>query len=321
MKMRLYHRLILVIGALITLLIGVAMIVTACGLLQKFTLIPQAEGESFYSWQRIAVIVAGAFLVLFGGYTMLFPGKLRYNKKDFIVQKGEKGDLLFSVKTLESLVRECVDMHKEIEVKTLRILPGKEGIAVRLRVIMASNISMPLVQDSLAGQIKQYVTASSGVQVNSVNVAVVGVAGKTGEAASPYAVNSEENAAPQEKPQEEAPREEKKLPHLRLFDKEEEQTVVPIPSSAQDAAEQAEEKVSETVEALKDTAEESAEAVKDAAAEVGETVVGEAAEMFENAAETLTEKAEAVSEGLKDGVQAAVEEARNAFGEKEDNNA
>ena len=48
---------------------------------------------------------------VFGGYTMLFPGKLRYNKKDFIVQKGEKGDLLFSVKTHESLVRECVDMY------------------------------------------------------------------------------------------------------------------------------------------------------------------------------------------------------------------
>ena len=75
MKMKLYHRLILVVGALITLLIGVVLIVTACGLLQKFTLIPQAEGESFFSWKRITVIVAGAFLVLFGGYTMLFPGK------------------------------------------------------------------------------------------------------------------------------------------------------------------------------------------------------------------------------------------------------
>ena len=324
MKMKLYHRLILVVGALITLLIGVAMIVTACGLLQRFTLVPQAEGESFYSWRRIAVIVAGAFLVLFGGYTMLFPGKLRYNKKDFIVQKGEKGDLLFSVKTLESLVRECVDMHKEIEVKSLRILPGKEGIAVRLRVIMASNISMPLVQDSLAGQIKQYVTASSGVQVNSVNVAVVGVAGKTGEPASPYAVNSEENAAPQEEAKAEAPKEEeKKLPHLRLFDKEEEQTVVPVPAFAQEAAEKAEEQVSEAADILNNAAENAAEEING--------VVGEAADGIESTAEALTEKAQETVEGLNGAVQEAAEglnaaaqeaadEARKAFGEEGENN-
>ena len=312
MKMRLYHRLILVIGALITLLIGAGMIVTACGLLQKFTLVPQAEGESFYSWQRIAVIVAGAFLVLFGGYTMLFPGKLRYNKKDFIVQKGEKGDLLFSVKTLESLVRECVDMHKEIEVNSLRILPGKEGISVRLRVIMASNISMPLVQDSLAGQIKQYVTASSGVQVNSVNVAVVGVAGKTGESTSPYAVNSEENAAPQEEVKAEAEAPERKLPHLRLFDKEEEQTVVPVPEIAQEAAEKVEEQVSEAAGILDSAAENAAEAVNNA--------VGEAADGIESTAEALTEKAQEAAEGLSDAAQAAVDETRKAFGEEGDNN-
>ncbi len=313
MKMKLYHRMILVVGALITLLIGLAMIVMACGLMQSFTLVPQAEGESFYSWRRIAVIAAGVFLVLFGGYTMLFPGKLRYNRKDFIVQKGEKGDLLFSVKTLESLVRECVDMHKEIETKSLRILPGKEGIAVRLRVIMASNISMPLVQDSLAGQIKQYVTASSGVQVNSVNVAVMGVAGKTSESASPFAVNSEESAAPQEEEKAEAPKKEKKLPHLRLFDKEEEQTVVPVPEFAGEAVEKAEEQVAEAADTLSGAGESAAEAVKDA--------VGEAADGIESAADALTEKAQEAAEGLNGAAQAAAEEVQKVFGEEGDDNA
>ena len=306
MKMKLYHRLILVVGALVTLLIGLAMIVMACGLMQSFTLVPQAEGESFYSWRRIAVIAAGVFLVLFGGYTMLFPGKLRYNRKDFIVQKGEKGDLLFSVKTLESLVRECVDMHKEIETKSLRILPGKEGIAVRLRVIMASNISMPLVQDSLAGQIKQYVTASSGVQVNSVNVAVMGVAGKTSEPASPFVVNSEESAAPQEEAKAEAPKEEKKLPHLRLFDKEEEQTVVPAPEFAGEAVEKAEEQIAEAADTLSGAAESAPEAVNDAAGEA----VG-----------ALTEMTQAAAKELNDAAQAAAEGVQKVFGEEGDNNA
>ncbi len=316
MKMKLYHRFILVFGALITFLIGVALIVTACGLIQSYTLVPQAEGESFFSWRRIVVIVAGAFLVLFGGYTMLFPGKLRYNKKDFIVQKGEKGDLLFSVKTLEGLVRECVDMHKEIEVKTLRIIPGKEGIAVRLRVIMASNISMPLVQDSLASQIKQYVTASSGVQVNSVNVAVVGVAGKTGGQSSPYAVtNGGEDEGAKEAPKD-AAKEEKKLPHLRLFDKEEEQTVVPVPENVAEAAENA-------AAAAENTVQEAAQAVSEAAGSIGETVDDAkelAEEKIENTAENLTESMTAAAEELDDTVRAAADEAEKALEEAGDIN-
>ena len=329
MKMKLYHRLILVIGALITFLIGLGLIVTACGLFSRFTLVPQAEGESFFSWRRIAVIAAGAFLVLFGGYTMLFPGKLRYNRKDFIVQKGEKGDLLFSVKTLEALVRECVDMHKEIEVKTLRIVPGKEGVVVRLRVVMASNISMPLVQDSLAGQIKQYVTASSGVQVKSVNVAVVGVAGKAGENASPYAVTSEEEADASR----ESRQKEKKLPHLRLFDKEEEQAVVPVAEAASEAAAgaaaaaetaaEAAAGVSEAVEAGADAVTEgikagteyaaekagdamdaAAQVAGDAAEAVGDAA-GQAVDAAADAADSLKAAAEGAGEAVKDTLEAA----------------
>ncbi len=308
MKMRLYHRFILVIGAMITLVIGAFLIVAACGLLPFFKLVTQEAGESFYSWQRIAIIAAGAFLVLFGGYTMLFPGKLRYNKKDFIVQKSEKGDLLFSIKTLETLVRECVDMHKEIEVKSLHIHPGKEGIAVRLRVIMASNISMPLVQDSLANQIKQYVTASSGVQVSSVNVAVVGVAGKAGGQSSPYTVTSEETAAP-EKTEAEAPREEKKLPHLRLFDKEENEAVVPV---AEEAAKAAENAVSEVKEAAADAAQAVQENVENAA-EQAAAAAEQAAEEVHSAAEEIGDSLNAAADEAADAAASAVEEAKKAL--------
>ncbi len=297
--MKLYHHFILIIGAMITLLIGAAMIVCACGLFQSFTLVPQADGESFFSWRRITVICAGAFLVLFGGYTLLFPAKLRYNKKDFIVQKGEKGDLLFSVKTLESLVRECVDMHKEIEAKTLRIVPGKDGIAVRLRVVMASNISMPLVQDSLANQIKQYVTASSGVQVKSVNVAVVGVAEKAGGSASPYTVSKEEVQA--EAPREEAP-EEKKLPHLRLFDKEEEPAVVPVAAQAQEAAEAL------VGQAAEETAAK-AEEVLNGAADAAEAAAGDAVQTAEEIGDVVQDAAEKICEAGETAVEQAADAA------------
>ena len=287
MKMRLIHRMILVIGALIVLLIGVGLIVSACGLIPNFTLIPETETESFYNWKRIIVIACGAFLVLFGGYAMLFPGKLRYRKKDFIVQKGENGDLLISVKALESMVNKCVDMHEEIETKKMAILPGKDGIYVNLKIAIANNVSIPLASSSIQKQIKQYVMASSGVQVLDVNVAVDGTKGEVGSASNPYTVVQEVKGP--EKTVEEEKNEEKKLPHMRVFSREEEPAMVPV--AQEPAAEAAQEAVNgarqaaETLDQAVEKVQGAAEEALDKAAEAGEKAVDAAEEIAKSVSE------------------------------------
>ena len=285
MKMRFIHRMILVIGAFIVLLIGAGLIVAACGLIPNFTLIPETEAENFYNWKRITVIVCGAFLVLFGAYTMVFPGKLRYRKKDFIVQKTENGDLLISIKAIESMVKKCVDMHEEIDVKRMSILPGKNGVIVNLKIAMANNISIPLATSSLSKQIKQYVMASSGVEVGNVIVAVDSTGGEVGPGSNPYTVSQE--GKPAENAPEEEKSEEKQRPHLRMFRREEEPAIVPV----------AQEPVAEAVRAVEETAAQ---------------VAGEAAEKAESAAENLEDTVREAADTVESGVEAAAETAENA---------
>ena len=305
MKMRLIHRMILVIGALIVLLIGAGLIVAACGLIPNFTLIPETETENFYNWKRIIVIICGAFLVLFGGYTMLFPGKLRYRKKDFIVQKTENGDLLISIKAIESMVQKCVDMHDEIDVKRMRILPGKSGVIVNLRIAMANNISIPLATSSLSKQIKQYVMASSGVEVGNVIVAVDSTGGEVGSGTNPYTVSQEGKPA-EKSPEEE---EEKQRPHLRVFRREEEPAIVPVAQEPAPAAQESavREAVAEAAHSAEEAAAQAVEQAEGKAEAVAETLENTAAEAAETAQNTVEEAAETVADAAAQAADKAAD--------------
>ena len=289
MKMKMIHRFILVFGALIVMLIGIGLILSLCDLI-PFTIMPVPADGPKYDWKRITVIACGVFLTLYGAFAFAFPGKLRYNRKDFIVQKTDGGDLLISVKALENLVGKCVDMHDEIEVKNMRVVPGKKGIMVRMRIAMANNISIPLATESLQKQIKQYVQASSGVEVSNVIVAVENTSGEVRSGVSPYQVNSETE-------EKRAEHEDKKLPHLRMFSHEDEVANMPQPEPAK-AAEAAAQTVAEE-------AEKAADQVRETVNDVQETV--------ENGVNTLEEKAqdaaaavEAAGDKVKDAVTDAI---------------
>ncbi len=224
MKMKIVHKLILVIGAVIVLAIGAAMFLCHCGIL-SFSVPEAVDKASYYSWQRITVFVCAVYLVLYALYVIAFPGKLRYNRHDFIVQKNENGDLLISVKAIENLVQKCVDMHEEINVNHTKIYPDKKNrIIVRMRITLANNVSIPLAVDSLQKQIKKYVLASSGIEVSNVVVSV-DTSGSEAVSGSPYDVSAVRE-----------PEEEKKMLHQRLFEQDEEPVTVPAPEEEKAAS-------------------------------------------------------------------------------------
>ncbi len=219
MKMRIVHKFILVIGAIIVLAIGAAMLLSHCGVL-SFSVPEATDKASYYSWQRITVFACAVYLVLYALYVIAFPGKLRYNRHDFIVQKNENGDLLISVKAIENLVQKCVDMHEEINVNHTKIFPDKKNrIIVRMRITLANNVSIPLAVDSLQKQIKKYVLASSGIEVSNVVVSV-DTNGSESVSGSPYDVSAARE-----------PEEEKKMLHQRLFEQDEEPVTVTAPEA------------------------------------------------------------------------------------------
>ena len=291
MKMKMIHRFILVFGALVVMLIGIGLILSLCDLI-PFTIMPLPEEGPKYDWKRITLISCGAFLALYGAYAFVFPRKLRYNRRDFIVQKTESGDLLISIKALENLVHKCVDMHEEIEMKNMRVVPGKKnGIIVRMKIAMANNISIPLATESLQKQIKQYIQASSGVDVSNVIVAVENTSGEVRGGTSPYQVNDDAEEKRVE-------REDKKLPHLRMFSNEAEPANMPQPETPVKPAENA-------VQAAAAEAEEAVKHVQEAVEETkaeAENEIQAVEEKAQDVIETAAENVEAAGDKLKDAV-------------------
>lgn len=225
MKIRFWDRLILFFGALCAFAAGVGLVIFGL----------QLPGLSFIDvplWLRAACIALGVLTVLFAVYLFAFPRKLRYRRHDFVIQQTDNGELRIAVKAIENLVQKCIDTHDEIHVVSMRIHNGRDGVIIDLCISLANNISIPLAVASLQKQIKQYLIASSGIEVKEVCVSVETAPSGVGE--SPYLVNAETQHAAAEKTAEEKPR---RAVHQRIFGKAEEKATVPEPPAAQAPAE------------------------------------------------------------------------------------
>ena len=125
-------------------------------------------GEQYRIW----LIVILALLVLLGLYCMLLLFRHRGRRDKFVMQKTENGELAISLKAMESMVQKCLDPHKELTVQTVKLENQKGGLLIRIRGTAAGGVSIPLTVDALQQQIKQYVTACSGVEVKDIRVQI-----------------------------------------------------------------------------------------------------------------------------------------------------
>lgn len=221
MKIRFLDRLVLFLGALLTILAGACMVVFGIQVLGVTSLeIPL--------WTRVASIVLGALTVLFGGYLFVLPRKFRYSRHDFVVQQTDNGELRIAVRAIENLVQKCIDMHEEIQVVSTKIRNCRNGVTVDLCISLANNIAIPLAVTSLQKQIKQYLAASSGIEVKEVRVSVE--TAQTGVGDSPYLVSSD--PAPEKQPES---RTKSKAPlHQRIFGRSEQAATMPAPPPAEE---------------------------------------------------------------------------------------
>ncbi len=248
-------------------------------------------------------ILCALLLAAFGVYLGLVLRRCYVKRNDFVVQRTESGELRIAVKAIENQVQKCIDLHEEIRVNSMNILTTREGVVVDLLVTLANNISIPLAVASLQKQIKQYLVASSGIEVKEVRVSVE----STQNAILPDASETEG-----EQP---AAKEEKKAPmHQRLFGRADEPAIVPEPpkeecredeeaateAETEEAAEVEEERnqsVSAWLKPEEETEEPSAEAPAEEAPAIPEAAPeAEETEKNETAEEITAEDAEALSD-------------------------
>ena len=229
-----------VIDRLLNLLAGLILLAMTAAL----------AAEAFLGWQisarvgavlrrgdtvTLAVIAAVALaLFLLGAYCVGTLFRRDKAHRGFVVQKTEGGELSISIKAIESLVRKCLDKHDEIHLTGMRMDTTRDGLVIRLRIGLAGGVNIPLAVGAVQKQIKQYVTACSGVDVKEVKVQVETSAEQTGKSIYTVPDMPEDTVAlPREEeiPREAAPAEskEEKCLHQRLFGSEEQENLVPAP--------------------------------------------------------------------------------------------
>ena len=225
MKLRIADRILVGIAGLILI---ASCIGIAAQLFFQVDLIGLAE-RVFHSNSfrvRAGLISIAVFLLMLGLYCIFVLFRHRKHKDQFVTQRNDSGELAISIKALESMVNKCVDQHEEIHVQDLNIDNNKDGLLIRLKASAAGGISIPLTVEAMQRQIKQYVTACSGIEIKKIRVEVESSGPETDDAT--FAIE-----APAAKPllKEEA-RRENKLPEPEPVHPQETQNIPVVSTPA-----------------------------------------------------------------------------------------
>lgn len=258
MKIRILDRILVFLAGVLLIAAGAAVV---AGL---FWDIPVADFFASLQGKSTVAIAAACVLALLGVYCMGMMFRRYKGKRGFVVQRTEGGELSISIKAIENLVQKCIDKHEELHVLSTGLENSRDGLVIKLRIGLASGVSIPLVVSALQKQIKQYITACSGIDVLEVKVQV-----ETASAslkASPYAVPdmlatpvteklasatqepAAVNSAVSLVPPDTEPVEKRPL-HQRIFGREEQAMDVPVPPKAEPAVTQPESAEKERPEA------------------------------------------------------------------------
>ena len=233
MKIRFWDRALLFLCALAMLLAGAYLIAQGAFLLSSAE--QPMESAHIMLWAQAG---AGVLLVLLSAYLFAFPCKLFSRRHDFVIQQTENGELRISVKAIENLVQKCIDLHPEIHVVSMRVRNSRQGVVIDLRIALANNISIPLAVASLQKQIRQYLSASSGIDVKEILVSVETAEDAAAEE-SPYLVSSPQTVHPAPEKAAESRDKEKPALHRRIFGRGEQAATVPEAPAAEPEAETA----------------------------------------------------------------------------------
>lgn len=121
----------------------------------------------------VCQVLLTAMLLCLGVFCWLLPvGRRGRNQNGFIMQKSENGAIGISVKAIEGLVSSCVDQHENISEAEIALEEHHDGIGIVIEAELAAGLNIPLAVGALQKQIRQYVTACTGVDVQEVRVMV-----------------------------------------------------------------------------------------------------------------------------------------------------
>lgn len=124
-------------------------------------------------WGGVACLAAAVLALVLALMCLwrVFPHRTA-SQRGYVMQKNENGSIGVSIRAIEGLIRTCIDKHEAIAKADITVEECRDGIAIGLHIIQAAGVNIPLSVGALQKQIKQYVTACTGVDVYKIRVMV-----------------------------------------------------------------------------------------------------------------------------------------------------
>lgn len=169
MKLKLTHRLLLYIGALLIIAMGIAILL---GSLQFNSIPIRSEGQGFLTLTRLALLLAGVIAVCFGVFCLSLPHRMKLGKTEFITRKTPSGELKISVQAIEAIISKSLAQYEEIKMQQLKVSQTKGGLEVDLRASLANNIVIPDAVNAISQHIHKQLHATLGVEAKAIRVIV-----------------------------------------------------------------------------------------------------------------------------------------------------
>ncbi len=169
-----------IVARILTALSGLLMLALAVGaVMEAFLRVPLTGQLALLlqsrHWLAILCLVAAIGLLVAMGLAclwMLVPPRPSRKQRGFVMQRSENGPIGISIKAIEGLVRSCVQQQEAVHEAHIAIHEGRDGIVIRMNIDQAAGVNIPLSVGAMQKQIKQYVTACTGVDVQEVRVLV-----------------------------------------------------------------------------------------------------------------------------------------------------
>jgi len=189
MKHAFWDRLLIVLCSLLLLGLAALLLGVVVGFVPVSLLLERANNLVVSRNWRVILSASSAALTLLSVFVFWIVLPRRKGRfSTFAIQQTEHGTLKISVKALEHLVQKCISQHPELTIASSAIYSNEETVRVDLRLSLQTDINIPLAISSLQKQIKQYVEACSGVDVDEVRVVVESTVPPVTGTNSPFAI-------------------------------------------------------------------------------------------------------------------------------------
>lgn len=181
MKRRVSDVIVSILTFVLLLLLAAALLVLGIDTLDAFVVSGDALlMQKVATWAAenpnlagIALIAVAVLLAVLGEECLrrILPRRAA-GQRGYVMQKNENGAIGVSIRAIEGLIRTCIDKHEAIAQAEIQVEEFRDGITISLHIIQAAGVNIPLSVGALQKQIKQYVTACTGVDVYRIRVMV-----------------------------------------------------------------------------------------------------------------------------------------------------